>query len=246
MNSYKQAAFGALIISASMLVSCGGGKPDYKVSLKNDVDSASYYIGYFNAKQMTSQGFDEYNTDAMAKGWQDAKNDVKLNENDEQIGMFMQRYFTGMQARAKEKQAKESEKILKDGKDFLEANKTKEGVVTLPDGLQYKVIKNGTGVKPTKDDLVDVVYHGTLIDGKVFDSSKEQGDTVSFDVSGVVPGFSEALTLMSEGSGWEVYIPSELGYGTNVRPGGPIKPNSTLIFEINLVKVNKQEPVEEK
>jgi FKBP-type peptidyl-prolyl cis-trans isomerase len=100
-------------------------------------------------------------------------------------------------------------------------------------------VKEGSVIKPEKEDMVQIIYHGTLIDGTVFDSSKNRNDTVSFPVNGVVPGFSEALTLMNEGSVWEVYIPSDLGYGENVDPRGPIKPNSTLVFEINLLNVSK-------
>jgi FKBP-type peptidyl-prolyl cis-trans isomerase FklB len=234
----KHTAFGILVSATLLLASCGGGKPDYKVSLKNDADSASYYFGYFNGKQTAAQGLDDINIDAVAKGWQDAKKNVKLEESDEQVGMFMQKYFLAAQTRM-------GEKNKKAGVEFLEANAKKAGVVTSPSGLQYKIVKEGSGVKPAKEDMVDVVYHGTLVDGTVFDSSKERGDTVNFNVGGVVPGFSEALTLMNEGSIWEIYIPSELGYGERAA-GGQIKPNSTLIFEINLVKVKKQETVENK
>lgn len=237
MNKFKHSAFGVLTAAVLLLASCGGGKPNYKVTLKSDTDSASYYFGYFNGKNFAAQGMDELNTDAIAKGWQDALKEVKLAESEEQVSTFMQKYFEAARVRS-------SEKAIKVGQEFLEANKKKEGVVTLPSGLQYKIIKEGTGSKPAKEDQVDVVYHGTLIDGTVFDSSKERGDTATFGVSQVVPGFSEALTLMSEGAVWEVYIPSELGYGENVRPGGAIKPNSVLLFEINMIKV-KKEPVTE-
>ena len=106
-------------------------------------------------------------------------------------------------------------------------------------GLQYKIIKDGIGIRAAKDDMVNVIYHGTLIDGTVFDSIKETGEDVTFNVGDVIEGFSEALTLMKEGSIWEVYIPAELGYGINPPRGSSIKPNSVLIFEIELVKVSK-------
>ena len=237
MHNSKQLAFLFLVSATVLLASCGGGKPNYKASLKTDTDSASFYLGYNFGFQVAGSEIADFNIDAMAKGVQEA---IKKGEPDDQemqeMQMFLQRYFTNLQARA-------SEKALKEGQDFLEENKKKQGVVTLPSGLQYKIIKEGTGIKPSMDDMADVVYHGTLVDGTVFDSSKERGDTASFNVSGVVAGFSEALTLMNEGSIWEVYIPSELGYGAMDR-GGPIKPNSVLIFEINLVKVNKQESAE--
>jgi len=232
MYKNKNVSFSILVAATILLASCGGGKPNYKVSLKNDTDSASYYFGYFNAKQLAAQGLDDLNTDAIAKGWRDFLKDVELKETDEEVGMFMQKFFMAVQTRA-------NEKSMKEGLDYLEANKKKQGVVTLPSGLQYKILREGTGAKPTAEDMVDVVYHGSLIDGTVFDSAKDRGDTATFPVSGVVAGFSEALTLMNEGSIWEVYIPSEMGYGEMGRYGSPIKPNSVLIFEIDLVKVIK-------
>ena len=236
MNNHKQITFSILIAAALLLVSCGGGKPNYKVSLKNDTDSASYFIGCFTGYQVSGSGIDNFNVDALAKGVQDAINEKDKFDDQkmQELQMFLQMYFTNLQV-------KSGEKALKAGQDFLEANKTKQGVVTLPDNLQYKIIKEGTGEKPTKDDMVDLLYHGTLIDGTVFQSSKESGDTVTFDVGGVVPGLSEALTLMNEGSIWEVYIPADLGYGANPDPRSGIKPNSVLIFEIDLVKIRPQE-----
>ena len=234
MNKNKHIALGILMVAMFLVASCGGGKPNYKVSLKNDTDSISYYFGYFNGRQFASQGLDEINTDAVAKGWQDALKKVELDKSDEEVNMFFQKYFAAAQTRLLEKN-------LKEGQDFLEENKKKSGVVTLTSGLQYKIIQDGSGDKPTMEDMVDIVYKGTLIDGTEFDNSNKHGDTVTFPVGGVVPGFSEALTLMSEGSIWEVYIPSDLGYGSNPRPGGLIKPNSVLIFELNLVRIKQKD-----
>ncbi len=231
MNSLKKVAYGAIVLAAIVMASCSS-KPNYSVSLKSDTDSASYFLGYFYGKQMTGMGFEEPNIDAIAKGWQDAKGKVELKESEQEIGMFLQKYFTGIQEKA-------NEKYMKEGQAFLEANKTKSGVVTLPNGLQYRIIKEGNGAKPTMEDEVDVVYHGTLTDGTVFDSSKDRQDTATFGVGRVVPGFGEALTLMNEGSTWEVFIPAELGYGENPNPRSGIKPNSVLVFEIDLVKVKK-------
>jgi FKBP-type peptidyl-prolyl cis-trans isomerase FklB len=240
MYSNKQIAFGILVSATVLLASCGGGKPNYKASIKTDSDSASYYVGLSIGASMASMDFDEFNIDAMAKGVQESLN--AGSEVDQQkmqeIQMYLNQYFTALQTKA-------SQKELKAGQEFLQANKTRQGVVTLPSGVQYEIIKEGTGAKPAKEDQVDVVYHGTLIDGTVFDSSKERGDTATLPVNGVVPGFSEALTLMNEGSVWKVYIPSELGYGER-GAGGQIKPNSVITFEIDLVKVKKQEPAETK
>jgi FKBP-type peptidyl-prolyl cis-trans isomerase FklB len=125
------------------------------------------------------------------------------------------------------------------GNAFLEANKKKPGVVTLPDGLQYLVITQGTGPKPSKDDTVTVHYMGTLISGKEFDSSYKRGEPATFPVGGVIQGWVEALQLMNEGSTWELFIPAALAYGEH---GAPplIGPNETLIFKVNLISVNKK------
>jgi FKBP-type peptidyl-prolyl cis-trans isomerase FklB len=236
MKNLRKVFFYCTLALAAFILSSCGSKPNYKVSLKTETDSASYYIGHIYGGSMAQNGIDELNVDAIAKGWQDALNKVELKEEQNEIDMFMRRYIDNVQKRA-------AEKNLQEGQEFLEANKKKQGIVTLPSGLQYRIVKEGSGIKAAKEDDVNVVYHGTLINGDVFDSSKDHGDTVKFNVGGVVAGFSEALTLMPEGSVWEVYIPSELGYGE--RPNPKIKANSVLIFEIDLVKVFKNEETEE-
>lgn len=124
------------------------------------------------------------------------------------------------------------------GEAFLASNKKKAGVVTLADGLQYKVITSGTGEKPTDTDLVTVDYAGTLIDGTEFDSSYKRGEPATFPVAGVIPGWTEALKLMKVGSTWELYIPAQLAYGTEGAPP-VIGPNETLIFKVKLISINK-------
>lgn len=124
------------------------------------------------------------------------------------------------------------------GEAFLKANSKKPGVVTLPDGLQYKVITKGTGPKPTRDDMVTVNYEGTLIDGKEFDSSYKRGEPATFPVMGVIPGWVEALQMMNKGSVWMLYIPASLAYGEQGAPPA-IGPNETLIFKVELLDVKK-------
>jgi FKBP-type peptidyl-prolyl cis-trans isomerase FklB len=136
-------------------------------------------------------------------------------------------------------QKAEGEKNQKAGEDFLAANKNKPGVVTLPDGLQYEIIKAGTGPKPKAEDEVKCHYHGTTIDGKVFDSSVERGEPANFPVNRVIPGWTEALQLMPVGSKWKLYIPAALAYGER-GAGADIKPNSTLIFEVELLEIVKK------
>ena len=234
----------SILVSATMLLASCGRKPNYKASLKNDVDSVSYYLGYDMGVQLARMEFDNFNIDAMARGVLEAlksgvleMDEFELWEEQQTRQMYFQMFFSKMQER-------NDEKTLQEGFDFLEANKSKPGIVTLPSGLQYRIIREGSGIKPGREDVVEVIYHGTLIDGKVFDSSKERGETVHFPVNGVVVGFSEALTLMNEGSVWEIFIPSELGYGSFGSPPD-IKPNSVIIFELELVSVVINETEEE-
>lgn len=132
----------------------------------------------------------------------------------------------------------QSSDIKNPGEAFLEANKQKAGVVTLPDGLQYKVIVEGTGAQPTDADVVTVNYSGTLVNGKEFDSSYKRGEPATFPVSGVIPGWTEALKLMKVGSTWELYIPPALAYGEQGAPP-VIGPNETLIFKVQLISIKK-------
>lgn len=204
-----------------------------KIKLNTAIDSVSFYLGYMYGKQLQTAGID-LNVDNMASGLRDAMTKTPANLSDDLIGMFLQKYFTGLQT-------KTNAKYLKEGQDFLAANGKKAGIVTLPSGLQYRVIKEGTGAKPTMSDYVDLVYHGTLINGTVFDSSRERGDTMTFSPGQVISGFGEAITSMKVGAKWEVFIPAELGYGENVNPASGIKPNSVLIFEIDLVGIKSNE-----
>ena len=134
-----------------------------------------------------------------------------------------------------ETKAKEN---LATGQAFLDANKNKPGVVSMPSGLQYKIITNGTGAKPTKSDTVTVEYTGRLISGEVFDSTEKAGKPATFQLMQVIPGWTEALQLMPVGSTWELYVPSNLAYGVR-NVGGLIGPNETLIFSVHLISIEK-------
>lgn len=144
-----------------------------------------------------------------------------------------------MEKKQAEKMKDQYKDNLEAGEKFLAENKTKEGVVTLPSGLQYKVIKEGNGPKPTASDIVEVHYHGTLIDGTVFDSSVDRNKTQTFGVSGVIKGWIEALQLMPVGSKWTLYVPQELAYGSQDR--GTIKPFSALVFDVELLDIKKSD-----
>jgi FKBP-type peptidyl-prolyl cis-trans isomerase FklB len=151
--------------------------------------------------------------------------------NEEQMNMSISNYLQTLKA----EKALANKKV---GAEFLAANKSKPGVVTLPSGLQYIVVKEGTGAKPTINDKVKCHYHGTLIDGTIFDSSVERGQPIDFPVNGVIKGWVEALQLMPVGSKWKLFIPSELGYGDN-QAGAKIGPGSTLIFDVELIDIVK-------
>jgi FKBP-type peptidyl-prolyl cis-trans isomerase FklB len=149
------------------------------------------------------------------------------------IGAFQKEMMAKQQELAKQM----GEKNKKEGEVFLAENKKKEGVKTLASGLQYKVIKAGTGKKPKATDTVTTHYRGTLVDGTEFDSSARQGKPATFQVKGVIPGWTEALQLMEEGAKWQLFIPSNLAYGERGTQGGPIGPNAALIFDIELISI---------
>jgi FKBP-type peptidyl-prolyl cis-trans isomerase FklB len=178
---------------------------------------------------------------AMAKAMQDAKDKKQLME-DTEARNFIMAFINKREALKAEQKAVLDKELYKDyiaqNEAFLENNKKKEGVITTPSGLQYEVIKMGTGPKPTAESTVRVHYTGTLIDGTEFDSSVKRGQPVEFPVIGVIPGWTEALQLMPVGSKFKLYIPENLGYGAQ-GAGDVIKPFSTLIFEVELLDIVK-------
>ena len=210
---------------------CKKKKKKQEMELKTELDSISYGLGVSIAQNLKSQGIEELDANALAKGVEDvlSGNDLKLKE--EQIGELLNAY---MKKKAEEKSKAQIEK----GKKFLEENGKRPEVVTLPSGLQYEIIKEGTGEKPTINDKVTTHYTGKLIDGTVFDSSVERGQPATFPVSGVIKGWTEALQLMPKGSKWRLYIPYDLAYGER-GAGGKIGPYETLIFDIELLDINK-------
>jgi FKBP-type peptidyl-prolyl cis-trans isomerase len=190
-------------------------------------------IGESNKQQMKSApGADQLNKDLLIAAFQCALKGDSVQIKPEQANAKIQAFFN-------EISKAEGEKNLKAGEEFLAANKNKAGVVTLPSGLQYEIIKAGTGAKPKAEDQVKCHYHGTTIDGKVFDSSVDRGEPAVFPVNRVIPGWTEALQLMPVGSKWKLYIPAALAYGDR-GPSQDIKPNSTLIFEVELLEIVKQ------
>ncbi|AHE66750.1 FKBP-type peptidyl-prolyl cis-trans isomerase N-terminal domain-containing protein [Legionella oakridgensis] len=208
-------------------------------SLTTDTDKLSYSIGIDLGKNFKRQGI-EINPQAMVQGLQDGISGNKQQLTEEQMKDVLTKFQRDLMTKRTAEYNKKAEDNKKKGEEFLEQNKSKEGVVTLPSGLQYKILKAGDGQKPVKEDTVTVEYTGRLINGEVFDSTEKNGKPASFKLSQVIPGWTEALQLMPAGSVWEVYVPSDLAYGSR-SVGGPIGPNETLIFKIHLISVKKSD-----
>ena len=202
--------------------------------LKNQKDKMSYIIGMDIGNNLKRQSID-IEPAALARGIKDALAGGKPLLTEKEIQETMALFQKNMMA----KQQEVANKNKKEGETFLAENKKKEGVKTLPSGLQYKVIKEGTGKKPKLADTITAHYRGTLINGTEFDSSYKRGQPANFPLSGVIPGWTEALQLMGEGAKWELFIPSNLAYGER-GTGGVIGPNATLIFEIELISVQEK------
>lgn len=203
---------------------------------KTEVEKFSYAIGYQIAQGFINQGFERDGLDVDTEALGAAIRDV-LDGNELQLTVVeMRSVMAGIQQRVQAKRQEVANQAKADGDAFLAANKDKDGVVTLESGLQYKVLKSGSGKQPSAEDTITAHYKGTLIDGEVFDSSYQRGAPATFGVNQVIPGWTEILQLMHEGDKWQVYIPSELAYGER-GAGQDIGPNETLIFDIELISV---------
>ncbi len=216
-----------------MLVSCGTDQHS-AVQLTTKVDSVSYSIGADIGKNMNAQDLD-LSEAALFAGFSAAYNERDLELTDEAMMAVMTTFNGEMKEKNRQKAEVQAVENKTQGEAFLAENAKKEGVITLESGLQYRIITQGSGAIPTETDKVSVHYRGTLIDGEEFDSSYKRGEPTSFPVTGVIKGWTEALQLMSVGSKWELYIPSDLAYGNS--PRGPGGPNSALLFEVELLSI---------
>jgi len=225
-----------------------GQKPAPKVQpplkLKTEKDKVSYAIGLNVGRNLKRDSL-EVDTSILLRGIKDAMAGGKTLLTDDEVRQVMTTLQADLRKKQAEKMQAATEANKKEGETFLAANKDKDGVVTLPSGLQYKILKEGTGPKPTATDSVVCNYRGTLLDGTEFDSSYKRGQPATFPVNGVIKGWTEALELMSVGSKWQLFVPAELAYGLRGAPGGTIGPNATLIFEVELISIaNKANEVQ--
>lgn len=193
------------------------------------MDKLSYALGLSMGNNFKSSGIAALSVDDFARGVQAVYENAKPEMTYDEAKQIVNDYFTRLQQEVEERN-------LRAGEAFLAENKKRAGVVTLPSGLQYEVLTEGKGRRPSATDRVQCHYHGTLIDGTMFDSSVQRGTPAVFGVNQVIPGWVEALQLMPEGSRWKLYIPSELAYGKR-GAGGSIAPNSALVFEVELIKI---------
>src|SRR5580700_223596 len=205
------------------------------LTLKTQKDKASYAIGLNIGKSMHKDSVD-VDTAILLRGLKDGLAGTKPLLTDDEARATMVALQADLRKKQEEKMLLQGEANKKEGETFLADNKTKDGVVTLPSGLQYKILKEGTGPKPTAADTVVCNYKGTLIDNTEFDSSYKRGQPATFPVGQVIKGWTEVLQLMPVGSKWQVFVPSDLAYGPRA-PGGTIGPNATLIFEIELLSI---------
>ena len=213
--------------------------PAEKVDLEKIKPDYSYTIGLNVGRSIKADGID-VDIDQLVKGLTDGVKAAKPKLTDAQMAACMTALQTAVRAKAEEEAKSAGDKNKKEGEAFLAANKSKPGVKTTASGLQYKVLKEGKAgaPKPKKTDKVKTHYHGTLISGKVFDSSVDRGEPISFPVNGVIAGWTEALQLMKVGDKWQLFIPSELAYRDS-GAGEDIGPNTTLIFEVELLGIGE-------
>jgi FKBP-type peptidyl-prolyl cis-trans isomerase FklB len=224
-----------LAVGMGLLTTFATGAQDAP-ELKTDKDKLSYALGMQFGEGFHKQGID-VDPATFAKAFAQAYGGGKLAMTEEDMRAVLTKAQQDMRAKLAAQQAEKGAKAQQEGEKFLADNKTKEGVVALPSGLQYKILKAGAGAKPTAADTVVCNYRGTLIDGTEFDASEKHGGASTFTVGGVIAGWTEALQLMPVGSKWQLFIPSNLAYGAQGPPD--IGPNAALIFEVELVSIKK-------
>lgn len=256
MNHFPRRAAALALILIAALAACkqdgatGAGKtatpatasqakdPNAIPGLETEKDRVSYMVGLDLAKSLEPVK-DEIDLDTMNKALKTALEGGKPLLDEKQAQQVREAFSQKMQAQQIAKMMAEAKKNLAEGQKFLAENAKKPGVQTTPSGLQYQVLTEGTGPKPKPTDAVRAHYKGTLLDGKTFDSSYDRGQPATFMLQQVVPGWQEGVAMMPVGSKYRFWIPANLGYGDKGTPGGPIPPNATLVFEVELLEIVK-------
>jgi len=235
----------AMVTVLTAMVSCGNQKADVN-SLETEIDSASYALGMDMAVKVKAN-FDNASTDLFVQGYRNGIDSTNLLIEQKDLNSFLQLFFQKQQAEkmkaSQEKAAKDAllkyADVKKESEDFLAVNKTEEDVMTTESGLQYKVLKAGKGEMPVATSKIKINYHGTLIDGTVFDSTIERKTPYESNANQFIKGFTEGLLLMKEGAKYKFFIPQELAYGATPRPG-KIKPFAAIVFEVELLEIMKK------
>ncbi len=227
-----------VLLTISSLISCNSQVKDVK-ELKTEIDSASYALGLDMAIKVKAN-FEEANKELFLQGYRNGIDSLNMLIKPEDLNAFLSKFFQKLQ---QEKDQKEAEKkfgaVKKAGEDFLAENKVKKGIITTSSGLQYEVLAEGTGDKALPNSKIKIHYHGTTIDGQVFDSSVDRKEPIDATPTQFIAGFSEGLLLMNKGAKYRLFIPQELAYGAQQR-GDLIKPFSTLIFEIEMLEITNE------
>ena len=225
-----------ILVAAITLTACNPNDA-FTQKLETELDSVSYSLGAFNALQLQGQGLEDINADAVSIGIKHIFNDDSLLITKEQSQKILEKYFKELQEKLEAEKLRLQDSITTVAQIWIDEREVNEATITTASGLQYEVLVRGDGETPTLEDKVTVHYHGSLVDGTVFDSSIKRGTPVSFPANGVIPGWVEALQLMSVGDKWKITIPSALAYGEGGVPQAGIPPNSDLIFIVELISI---------
>jgi len=222
-----------------LLISNGCESPsaDGDAALDSRADSVSYSLGFFYGQSLAAEGVESLENETFIAGLNQALRQEDSSIDDIAMQSLLQSFQQEISENRSARQESEAAENIAEGQQFLEENAQKDDVMVTESGLQYRVIEEGTGERPSAQDEVEVHYRGTLISGEEFDSSHSRGQTATFPLNRVISGWTEGLQLMREGATYEFFVPSELGYGTNPPPGSPIQPGSVLIFEVELIDV---------
>ncbi|MEX0945050.1 MAG: FKBP-type peptidyl-prolyl cis-trans isomerase [Balneolaceae bacterium] len=233
-----------ILIAVSMiglLSSCNSSMESSDANLTNQLDSLSYSFGYLQGGSLANEGIDDVDVKNYVAGLNAAFRKEEAAINDSSMQVLIQEFFAELQTQQMERQAAEADINIEQGRAFLEENVLNSDVFETGSGLQYRVIEEGDGASPAATDQVQVHYEGSLLSDEVFDSSYDRGEPITFPLNRVIPGWTEGVQLMSVGSKYQFFIPSNLAYGNNPPQGSIIPPGAVLIFEVELLDIVESE-----